>query len=156
EDQDEAPDSRARDLVGALVARSFPRSRSASGIIGSLHKHEQPANPTVSAFFYSPQPNHKSYRISDGSAVSRHKTRMYARRTRHRRVHHRPDQPLRPLGDETAGIRHDTAFFDAHSAGARGGGRSPTVGAVERAAGPACLWYLGGGRRLFRIWVRPT
>src|SRR5262249_34319973 len=53
EDQDEAAGSRVRDLVGGFLARSVPGSRSASG---SLHKHEQPTNPTVSTFFSPPTP----------------------------------------------------------------------------------------------------
>src|SRR5262249_46542744 len=114
EDQDdEAPGSCARNLIHGLVARSLFSICSASG---GLHKHEQPTNPTVSTFSSSAESDHKSYRISDKSAVSGHKTRMHARPTRHRRVHYRPDRPLRPVNDETAGVRHDTAAFDAHSA----------------------------------------
>src|SRR5262249_59520847 len=78
-------------------------------------------NPAVSTFFSSPQSNHKSYRISDSSAVSGHETRMHAGRTRHRRIHYWSHQPLRPIGDETAGVRHAAAGFFAAAGGGLGG-----------------------------------
>src|SRR5262249_13937870 len=119
EDQDEAPGRRARDLVYGLFARSLLSIRSAGGIVGGHHKLGQPANPAVSTFFPTSQSNHKSHRISDSSAVSGHETRMHAGQTRHRRIHYWSHQPLRPIGDETAGLRHGAGGFDAHVAGAR-------------------------------------
>src|SRR5262249_48022379 len=141
EDQDEAPGRRARDLVYVLFARSLLSIRSAGGIVGGHHKLGQPANPAVSTFFPSPQSNHKSYRISDSSAVSGHKTRMHAGRTRHRRIHYWSHQPLRPIGDETAGVRHAAAgVLERRARGLGGAARGGLWRAPcgEQAAPPLC------------------
>jgi hypothetical protein len=116
EDEDEAPARRARDLVHLLVARSLPWIRSATrrnigglheheqpanSTVGGFHEHEQPANSTVSTFFSSSESNHQNPWRSDGSVVSGIKTRMHARRTKHRRPHYWSDRPLRPIGGRT-------------------------------------------------------
>jgi hypothetical protein len=103
EDQDEALDSRSRDPVRGLAALSLAgilatTSRNA-GRLGRCGSLEQPRNSGVRAFFFSKRRKNKSHRDARGSGDAGVGHRMHPGRAKHCRGHHRPDEPLRPIGD---------------------------------------------------------
>src|SRR5262249_15759548 len=87
-----------------------------AGSSGATTNSASRPTPPVPPFSPPPQSNHKSYRTSHSSAASGHKTRMHAGRTRRRRIHYWSHQPLRPIGDETAGVGHAATGLNAHVA----------------------------------------
>jgi hypothetical protein len=103
EDQDEALDRCNRDPVRGLAALSLAGARATrrrdSGRLGGCGNLEQPTDSGVRAFFFSERRKNKSHRDSGDSADAGVGHRMHPGRAKHCRSHHRPDEPLRPIGE---------------------------------------------------------
>jgi hypothetical protein len=105
--QDEALDSRSRDPVRGFAALSLAGVRAATSRnarrLGGCGSLEQPRNSGVRAFFFSKRRKNKSHRDSRGSGDAGIGHRMHPSRAEHCRGHHRPDEPLRPIGPTQVG-----------------------------------------------------